>query len=217
MFVSSIRRVAAAALCVAGLVVSPAVAQTPAEAIAAEGTPPPGANDTSCRPSAAHPEPVVLVHGTFEDMLQNWVTLSPVLKSAGYCVFALNYGDRGTARIETSSRELADFVSHVRSVTGARRVALVGHSQGGMMPRHYIKFLGGDRVVSELVGLVPSNHGTTNLGAFLIGGTGLCDACLQQVAGSAFLRRLNSGDETPGRVHYCIIREVRYACSGTDE
>ena len=41
---------------------------------------------------------------------------------------------------------------------------MVGHSQGGMMPRYYLKFLGGAAKVDDLVGLAPSNHGTTNPG-----------------------------------------------------
>src|ERR1700743_3507859 len=53
----------------------------------------PGGNNIFCRPSAAHPYPVVLVHGTAEDEGSNWVTLAPLLANAGYCVFALNYGE----------------------------------------------------------------------------------------------------------------------------
>jgi hypothetical protein len=52
-----------------------------------EGPPPPGAN-IPCEPSAKRPYPVVLVHGTFERMAQNWKVLSPRLQEKGYCVFA---------------------------------------------------------------------------------------------------------------------------------
>ena len=54
--------------------------------------PPPGANNWSCRPTAQHPYPVVLVPGTLENMAGNWYTLSSLLGNEGYCVFALNYG-----------------------------------------------------------------------------------------------------------------------------
>ena len=169
---------------------------------------PPGANDFSCRPSAAHPSPVVLVHGTFEGAADNWATMSPQLKSAGYCVFALDYGDRGTGDIAQSAGQLKRFVDAVLAATDAHRVSLVGHSQGGMLPRYYIKFLGGANKVDDLVGLAPSNHGTTNPGAFVAGQT-FCPACDQQRAGSDFLTNLNAGDETPGPVSYTVI-ETRY-------
>jgi triacylglycerol lipase len=197
----------AAAMCAA------VVASTPAAAAAdvtelLPSVSPPGANDFTCVPSAAHPAPVVLVHGTFEGALDNWATVSPQLKSAGYCVFALEYGDRATGDIATSASQLDRFVDAVRAATSARKVSLVGHSQGGMMPRYYIKFLGGDKKVDDLVGLAPSNHGTSNPGAFVTGAT-VCPACAQQMAGSPFLAQLNAGDETPGGVSYTVI-ETRY-------
>ena len=183
---------------------APASAQLPSPGIS-----PPGANDWSCRPTAAHPYPVVLVHGTFGDMTVSWNLISPRLKQDGYCVFALDYGARATGPIEASAAELRDFVDRVRAATGARRVSLVGHSQGGMMPRYYLKFLGGLGKVDDLIGLAPSNHGTSNPGALLLDGVGVCDSCGQQATGSAFLTNLNAGDETPGDVAYTVV-ETRY-------
>jgi triacylglycerol esterase/lipase EstA (alpha/beta hydrolase family) len=188
---------------------------------------PPGANDWSCKPSAAHPRPVVLVHGTFADMSNSWQAISPLLKNNGYCVFALNYGSYGgsgavgvygTGEIRNSAKELAAFVDQVLAATGAPEVDLVGHSQGGTMPRYYLKFLGGAEEVHTLVGLSPSNHGTTVdgiglLARFFPGGeqfTGaLCPACEEQIVGSAFLAELNSGGDTVPGVEYTVI-QTRY-------
>jgi len=183
---------------------------------------PPGANNWSCKPSAAHPRPVVLVHGTFENMADNWQALSPLLYDNGYCVFALNYGAYAgsgsvgidaTGPIEDSASQLSAFVRKVLAATGARQVDIVGHSQGGMMPRYYLKFLGGATYVHTLVGLAPSNHGTTLDGIFTLaadipGSSALltdCPACQEQDAGSAFLTKLNAGGDTVPGVDYTVI------------
>ena len=55
----------------------------------------------------------MLVHGTFGDMTVSWNLISPRLKQDGYCVFALDYGHRGTDPIEESAAELRDFVNRV--------------------------------------------------------------------------------------------------------
>ena len=109
-------------------------------------TPPPGA-DNGCQPSAAHPEPVILVNGTFANQDDNWQAASPLLANHGYCVFTFNYGGpsassivQGTGDIAASAGQLGAFVTTVLASTGAGKVDLVGHSQGGMMPRYYLKF-----------------------------------------------------------------------------
>ena len=178
---------------------APARAESPPTLAAA------GANDWSCRPTAAHPSPVVIVHGTFGDSRSLLSRLSWRLHTAGYCVFAIDYGHRATGPIEASAEQLRTFVDKVLASTGAAKVSMVGHSQGGMMPRYYIKFLAGAGKVDDLVGLAPSNHGTSNP-LLLTPGLGyLCPSCLQQKTGSAFLQRLNAGDETPGAVSYTNI------------
>lgn len=167
------------------------------------GTPPLGANDWSCRPTAQRPYPAVIVHGTFGDSRSLLDNLSLALKQDGYCVYSLDYGNRATGPIEESARQLDAFVDQVLAATGAAKVQMVGHSQGGMMPRYWIKNLGGDGLVEDLVGLVPSNHGTTVQGGF--GSGSWCTSCDQQAAGSPFLTALNTPDETPGTVDYTQV------------
>jgi triacylglycerol esterase/lipase EstA (alpha/beta hydrolase family) len=186
---------------------------------------PPGANNFACKPSAAHPRPVILVHGTFEDMANNWQALSPLLANNGYCVFALNYGSfggsgtigvYGTGYIETSAKQLAAFVDRVLAATNTTQVDIVGHSQGGMMPRYYMRFENGAAKVHTLVGLAPSNHGTTLDGLFTLSshfpGSNAaladCPACAEQQAGSAFMTKLNAGSDTLAGVSYTVIESA---------
>jgi triacylglycerol lipase len=169
----------------------------------APGWPPVGANDWDCAPTAERPYPAVIVHGTFGDQKSLLDNLSYALKRDGFCVYALDYGNRATGPIEDSAAELDRFVDKVLAATGAAKVELVGHSQGGMMPRYYIKNLGGSATVEDLVGLSPSNHGTTVQGGFDT--SAMCYACAQQAAGSDFLTVLNNPDETPGLVDYTQV------------
>jgi triacylglycerol lipase len=167
--------------------------------------PPPTVMDSpGCRPPPQHPEPVVLIHGTFA--ATSWQLIGPALARRGYCVFTFNYGDYGTGEITLSAHELAGFVDRVLARTHAQRVSIVGHSEGGMMPRYYIRFLGGASKVDDLIALSPSNHGTEN--PMVLEGAAMgCLACAEQQAfGSPFLSRLNAGDEARGPVDYTVIQ-----------
>ncbi|KPI34141.1 lipase class 2 [Actinobacteria bacterium OV450] len=137
---------------------------------------PQGVNDFSCKPSTAHPAPVVLVHGTAADALSSFGRLAPVLKDAGYCVFAGNFGDtNGTGvkalrAVPKTAEEVAAFVDMVRAATGKDKVDMVGYSQGGgLLPRWYLKYEGGAAKVDRLIGISPSNHGTSASGLATLG------------------------------------------------
>ncbi|MDT0201037.1 alpha/beta fold hydrolase [Nocardioides sp. AE5] len=183
----------------------------------------PGTNDWDCTPSAAHPDPVILVHGTFGNRATNWQTYGPLLKNEGYCVFALNYGMNsspgellgGQDRIEDSAAELADFVQQVLAATGAEKVDLIGHSQGTVMPQYYVRFLGGAEYVDDYIGLASAWHGTlTNLGlpalaaAFgfdAIEASPVCKACLQLTPPSEFLDSIRDGGVATEGITYTNI------------
>ncbi|MFJ6938426.1 esterase/lipase family protein [Streptomyces sp. NPDC101132] len=207
-----------AALMLAGAALTPTAAQ-------AATAPSSGWNDYTCKPSAAHPRPVILVHGTLGNSVDNWLAFAPYLVHRGYCVFSLDYGQlpgvpffHGLGPIEKSAGQLDAFVDKVLAATGAAKADLVGHSQGGMMPRWYLKFLGGAEKVNALVGLAPDNHGTTLLGLtrllpYFPGAEDLISAATpglaDQIAGSAFLTRLNEGGDTVPGVRYTVI-STRY-------
>jgi hypothetical protein len=173
-------------------------------------TSPPGANDYSCK-SSTHPIPLILVHGTWENQSDNFQALSPFFKNNGFCVYSFNYGGNpgdvfwGYGSIATSAGQLGTFVNSVLARTGAKQVDLVGHSQGGLMPRYYIKFLGGQGKVHDLVGLAPSNHGTTLSGIATLGSdlgvnsslASLQPAAIDQTIGSPFMTKLNSCPNGP--------------------
>ena len=186
---------------------------------------PPGANDWTCRPSQRHPRPVVLVHGTFGNKSTNWQTYAPLLHNKGYCVFALTYGVDptgvpgaekfgGMTRMQDSARELKRFVAKVLRRTGARKVDLVGHSQGTLMPNYYLKFLGGAPHVRRYVSLAPLWHGTevaepAAIAAPVFGAddesTPLCVACGQFRSGSAFMKKMRAGGVAVDGIAYTNI------------
>ncbi|MEH6379221.1 alpha/beta fold hydrolase [Streptomyces sp. KLMMK] len=209
----------------AAAVTAPGAAAAPsddARAAAAAGTTvSSGWNDYSCKPSAAHPRPVVLVHGTLGNSWDNWLVLAPYLKNRGYCVFSLDYGKLpgvpvfyGLGPIAKSAEELSAYVDKVREATGADKVDIVGHSQGGAMPRYYLNFLGGKDKVNSLTGIAPNNHGTTLSGLVTlmdkIPGArkalgGLTPGLTDQAIGSDYLKRMNSVPDTVPGVRYTVI------------
>ncbi|UUN26038.1 triacylglycerol lipase [Streptomyces sp. FIT100] len=206
----------------AALLLAAAISLTPAAAAtAAPAAPTSGWNDYSCKPSAAHPRPVILVHGTFGNSVDNWLALAPYLVHRGYCVFSLDYGQlpgvpffHGLGPVDKSAEQLDAYVDEVLAATGAAEADLVGHSQGGMMPRYYLKFLGGADKVNALVGIAPDNHGTTlgglaNLLPYFPGAEDLLSTATpglaDQIAGSALLTKLNAGGDTVPGVRYTVI------------
>jgi triacylglycerol lipase len=198
---------------------------------AAPNSPPPGANDWSCRPSHLHPEPVVLVHGLLANQTVNFHTISPLLANDGYCVYSLTYGTKegvatpvyqpgGLIKLEQSAEQVKSFVGTVLAATGAAKVDIVGHSEGSLMPNHYVRFLGGSAVVDDYVGLTTLWDGT-NLGAlgtvaamgaplgltpaFIDALAPLCESCPQFLTGSDFIKKINEGGVADPAVDYTNI------------
>ena len=189
----------------------------------------PGTNDFTCTPRKGT-HPVVLIPGTTEDAFTTWSYYGPRMQAAGLCVYTFNYNPMThplveavstTGNIYSTAAFMAHFVDKVLKSTGADKVDLVGHSQGGgPLPRAYIKYYGGDKKVNHLIGIVPSNKGTSILGmekflnksgrpANTIVGTVAkflnMESVPQQLQGSTFLKDLNAGGMTAPGVKYTVI------------
>lgn len=192
--------------------------------------PPAGANDPSIKVTAEHPLPVILLNGTTGTQGVNWSVGAPVLANAGYKVFTFNYGNttaepnfpiQATGDIRKSGLELAAEVDRVLAVTGAPKVILIGHSQGGgILPVYYVNELGGADKVSQVIGIAPSNHGTDFnhltgfqsipiLGQLLVAiSDAIAPALFQQGVGSAFQHEVYGNGDTRPDVLYTTISSV---------
>jgi pimeloyl-ACP methyl ester carboxylesterase len=187
----------------------------------------PGVNNWDCRPSAAHPDPVILVHGLSGNQYNGWAFLGPTLANAGYCVFSLNHGGalwdtfiiQGTRPVNESTSEIAAFVDKVRSRTGAAKVDLVGHSLGGFLVEYVPKVVPGMAAkVDNVVALAPPTHGTTVGGVTtLVDLLGLrpevnallpligCGACVDLLPGGPGVTTLNTGPIAQPGIAYTVL------------
>ena len=139
-------------------------------------------NDPTCVPTPDYPVPVILIHGTAGGTV-HMVPLAEELAAAGACPWVLNYGaDQfsllsasvgryGYADPVSSVEELGDFVDRVRRITGADRVDLVGHSQGGTLTKGYVMGHGGADKVRRVVTLGATFRGTDVNGLDWVGST----------------------------------------------
>lgn len=161
----------------------------------------PGVDGAARTPVLLNPATGVTVAENFD---WNWVR---ALDAQGipWCKYdapAHTLGD-----IQTSGELL---VSAIRQVAGraGRPIAILGHSQGGMSMRWALRFWPDTRpLVDDVIGLAPSNHGTTVILALrpLCEQLGCQPASLQQASDSRFTAALNSGQETFAPISYTSI------------
>lgn len=157
--------------------------------------------------SGAARRPVVLVAG----LLQDATTLAPLadaLRGESYDVTLWIPPNSGLDDIHGYAAQLGRTVEEVLERTGAEQVDLVGHSEGGLTARTYVKSLP-EAPVHTLIALGSPQQGTEGglLSALLL--VAGCEvwsvACQQMIAGSEFLTELNGGDATPGNTRYFAV------------
>lgn len=120
-----------------------------------------------------------------------------------WCALTMPYHTLGD--IQTAGEYLVYGIRTMHAKAG-RKIAVLGHSQGGMSMRWALRFWPDTRpMVDDIIGMAGSNHGTTVLGSCRPGLTSCPPAVWQQGADAAFIRALNSRAETFRGVSYTEI------------
>jgi triacylglycerol esterase/lipase EstA (alpha/beta hydrolase family) len=108
---------------------------------------------------AAERLPVLLIHGYFCNRAL-WRPMAARLVAAGHAVDAVDL-EPPFASIDDYAPRIAAAVDALRARTGAARVALVGHSMGGLAARAYLRARGDDAVAC-VVTLGTPHRGTVH-------------------------------------------------------
>lgn len=184
-----------------------------------------GVNDPDCVPAAAHPDPVIVLHGLGATYYEDLNVLQAWLAKRGYCTFSETYGDfpgfpyvGGLWPVASSAAEIKDQILRVLARTGAEKVDIVGHSEGGFQSLYVTKTQGIADRIDSVVAIAPPTHGTTFGGlvnlAYLFGvrsevGTLLrtygCPACDDLIKGGAAVQVLEDGPIAQPGVRYTIM------------
>jgi triacylglycerol lipase len=127
--------VATAAVCLAGMTMSPA---------AAFGL-----------------DPILFVHG-YSESASLWNTMISRFEKDGYPKSYLSAYSYNTSQSNKADaeKEVASHVESLLKTTKASKVDIISHSMGSLNTRWYIKFDGGEPKVDDWVSLGGPNHGT---------------------------------------------------------
>ena len=154
--------------------------------------------------AAPGPGPVLLVPGTGSNPPHNfgW-NWEPALNKLGIPWCAVTLPDNALDDIQVAGEYVVNGIRTMYAAAG-RRIAVMGHSQGGMVPRWALRFWPDTRaMVDDQIGFAPSNHGTVDADPAC---SFPCPAAFWQQRDSAeFIKALNSYQETFPGISYTEI------------
>jgi pimeloyl-ACP methyl ester carboxylesterase len=151
--------------------------------------------DTGTQPPNA-PIPVVLVHGYFCNR-QLWRPFARWLARRGHAVRGVDL-EPVFGSIDGYAPLLAEAVEELRTRTGAKRVAMVCHSMGGLAARAYLR-AHPDAPVACVVTLGTPHRGTTHARL------GQGENAVQMRPDSAWLRALSESEDADLRKRFTVV------------
>ena len=136
--------------------------------------------------------PVLLLHGVLCNVGAMHALRADLVARKFGPVYALSYGPP-FASIDEFADQVAAKIDAILHATGAARVALVGHSMGGLVARAYLRRYGSHKL-SSVVTLGTPHHGSVH--ARIFPGVSLA----QLRPGNAWLAELNRTEGAPAGV-----------------
>lgn len=151
-------------------------------------------------------EPVLLTLTTTVDSDQNFgFDYEPLFRGLGipYCVSDSPVDPYNMGDMQLRAQYVTYGIREMYRLAG-RRIAVMGHSQGGMIMRWSLRFWPDTRgMVDDVIGMAGTNHGSVVVPALCV--PDCAPALWQQRANSAFMTALNSGQETFPGISYTEI------------
>lgn len=160
-------------------------------------------------------EPVYLVPGTaFGYRTQYAWNWAPALTRAGIPWCSITAAHDALGDLSIAGEYDAYAIRKMYALSGGRKIAIVGHSQGGYRPRWALRFFPDTRkMVEDYVGVAPAHHGAVGIdllkAACSVGTLTTLRSCpqgvWQQGPTSSFVKALNSRQETFAGIDYTDI------------
>ena len=157
-------------------------------------------------------EPVLLDPATGvtpdENYAWNWEPAFN-LQHRPWCALTMPFHTLGD--IQTSGEYIVYGIRQMYALA-SRKIAVMGHSQGGMSMRWALRFWPDTRAkVDDVIGMAGDNHGTSTatVGFCQVGLTTCTPQGWQQESTSNFVAAMNSGAETFAGVSYTEIYSLR--------
>lgn len=160
-------------------------------------------------PASAYSDaaPVMFVTGTGASGDQGYLIGQDGFEASGHPVCYMNFPAFTTGDIQTAVEYLVYGLRRQYAEGNGRKLAVIGISQGGLLPRFALTYWPDlRRKVADVVAAAGTQHGTkVSRGCSK---TRPCPpASWQQTAGSNLLKAINAQpDETPGNVSYTTVR-----------
>jgi hypothetical protein len=157
----------------------------------------------------ARRQPIMLVTGTGATGDEAYAIGKGAFDAYRHPVCTVNFPAFTTADVQVSVQYL---VNGIRSMArgGGQPIAIIGISQGGLLPRFALTYWPSLRAdVTDVLAAAGTQHGTTLFDPAGCAANGCAPALWQQAAGSRLLAALNAQpDETPGPTAWTTVRST---------